>query len=213
VLDGLEPLDITQAFDPFNADPLSVKIRVYLKQMSLEGSPSVLKCRLGPLVHHAPGMTSTPLDSDSIHPIGWQQLSRGKLTEIDGRHPEQATSPLSLPDTPDHTVGPPQHGPGSHQISARHRAADPATGDMLTAEIDRVHDIDVEPLCGTKAAEGLHISAPSPAEPVIVTDHQFANRATIEQNLADEALRSQAGQMTVEPEKKHVIKRGLGQNL
>jgi hypothetical protein len=78
---------------------------------------------------------------------------------------------------------------------------------MLTGKVDRLHHIDLESFPGTESPQGLHVSASTSAEPMVVPDHQLPHRTAVEQNLPHEALGSQAGQLTIEPQEKYVIKR------
>jgi len=196
--DRFKVLDIAQPLDPFDANPFTIQVAIEPEQMRLEHSPAVVKRGARSLVHHAPGSALSPLDDHCINPIWRQELAGRQLTQVNGRDPKLPAAAISLPHSPDHTIGSTQHGGGGMQVSARHRSSDATTGDQLTAQVYRLDHIYPEPEASTQTAEGLDIPTSSAAEPMVMPDDQLANGAAVYQDLPHELFGRQLCQVAVE---------------
>jgi hypothetical protein len=84
---------------------------------------------------------------------------------------------------------------------------------MLPAKVYWLDHIHLKSLHRTQAAERFDIATSSPAESVIVSDHELSHGAALEQNLPHEAFGREPRQVAIEAKQEHVIKRRLGQNF
>jgi hypothetical protein len=199
MLQRLEAFDISQAFDPLDTDPLAVQVALEVEEVGLEYAAPVLKRRSRPLVHHAPGVSAAPLDPHGIDAVGWEQLPRRQLAQVDGRHPELAPALLAPSYPAHHPVGAAEHSRGTGQIATGNRPAYPAAGDVLAAEVHRIYHVDGEAEPVSQGSQSVHIATPAASEAMIVPDHQLADGAPREQHLAHEPFRCEPRQVTVEP--------------
>src|SRR3954452_6746918 len=200
LLDGGESLNIAQPLDPFDPNPLTVQIAVEVEEVSFERAPSVLERGTGALAHHSLRPAFPPLYGHGIHPIGWQKFTGRDPGQIDGGHPESTAATLSFTNLPNDPVGPAQHRPRTEQISSGYRPANPAAGHVLSGIVHRLHHVHLKTLSGAHLPQRLNVSTSSPAEPVIVADHQLLDGTPLEQNLTHETLRRESRQIAIEVE-------------
>src|SRR4051812_34874508 len=154
--------------------------------MRLEHPAAVLQGGSGPLVHHAPCPPLSPFDPHRINPIGREQLPGRQLAQVNGGDAKLAAELLAFLDPADDAVGPAQHGASVGEISTGNRPADPATGDRLSAKIDRLNHVHVEAKARPKHPERLDVPAAAAAETMVVSNHEFAYCAALQQDLANE---------------------------
>jgi hypothetical protein len=124
VIRRLEPANVPQACHPRQPHPLAVEIAGKAEQVRFERAGRVVKSGPSALVHHAAKAALPGLHLDGVHAIRRQELLRWHRADVDGRHPQRATSPSAPTYHPAHAVPPPQQTGRTIEITPGDRPPD-----------------------------------------------------------------------------------------